>query len=63
MEMDHVIEAGAAGIGLLRTEFMFMNRVAAPSEEEQYLRCAPWSSGLAGRASPSAHSTSAATRG
>ena len=37
MEMDHVIEAGAAGIGLLRTEFMFMNRLAAPNEEEQYL--------------------------
>ena len=37
MEMDHVIEAGAAGIGLLRTEFMFMNRMAAPNEEEQYL--------------------------
>lgn len=37
MEMDHVIEAGAAGIGLLRTEFMFMNRLAAPNEEEQYV--------------------------
>ena len=36
MEMDHVIDAGAAGIGLLRTEFMFMNRATAPSEEEQY---------------------------
>lgn len=36
MEMEHVIEAGAAGIGLLRTEFMFMNRAAVPSEEEQY---------------------------
>lgn len=37
MEMHHVIEAGAAGIGLLRTEFMFMNRATAPGEEEQYL--------------------------
>ncbi len=37
MEMDHVIEAGAAGIGLLRTEFMFMNRATVPTEEEQYL--------------------------
>jgi phosphotransferase system enzyme I (PtsI) len=36
MEMNHVVEAGAAGIGLLRTEFMFMNRVTAPTEEEQY---------------------------
>lgn len=37
MEMEHVIEAGAAGIGLLRTEFMFMNRPMPPTEEEQYL--------------------------
>lgn len=36
MEMDYVIEAGAAGIGLLRTEFMFMNRATPPEEEEQY---------------------------
>ncbi|MGE5442111.1 MAG: phosphoenolpyruvate--protein phosphotransferase [Bacteroidota bacterium] len=36
MEMDQVIETGAAGIGLLRTEFMFMNRLTPPSEEEQY---------------------------
>ena len=44
MEMDHVIEAGAAGIGLLRTEFMFMNRPTPPSEEEQYCRSARSSS-------------------
>ena len=37
IEMDHVIDVGAAGIGLLRTEFMFMNRATRPSEEEQYL--------------------------
>lgn len=36
MEMEHVVEAGAAGIGLLRTEFMFMNRPMPPTEEEQY---------------------------
>ncbi len=30
------IEARAAGIGLYRTEFLFMNRAAPPSEEEQY---------------------------
>jgi len=36
-EIENVIEAGAAGIGLLRTEFMFMNRAMPPSEEEQYL--------------------------
>lgn len=36
LEMEHVIDAGAAGIGLLRTEFMFMNRPMPPTEEEQY---------------------------
>lgn len=35
VELDMVEQAGAAGIGLLRTEFMFMNRAAPPDEEEQ----------------------------
>ena len=30
------VEARAAGIGLYRTEFLFMNRAGAPSEEEQF---------------------------
>lgn len=30
------IDAGAEGVGLLRTEFMFMNRPDLPSEEEQF---------------------------
>lgn len=29
-------EAGCAGIGLLRTEFLFLGREAAPTEKEQY---------------------------
>ena len=29
-------EAGAAGIGLFRSEFLFMNRAALPDEDEQY---------------------------
>lgn len=36
MEMPLVNQVGAAGIGLLRSEFMFMNRGDLPSEEEQY---------------------------
>jgi phosphotransferase system enzyme I (PtsI) len=36
IEMDHVIEVGAAGIGLLRTEFLFLNRSTMPNEDEQY---------------------------
>ena len=35
IEMDMVTQAGAEGVGLLRTEFMFMNRDDIPSEGEQ----------------------------
>jgi phosphotransferase system enzyme I (PtsI) len=35
-DIDGAIEAGAVGIGLLRTEFLFMNRPDLPSEDEQY---------------------------
>jgi len=38
IQMDMVGQAAAAGIGLLRTEYMFMNRHNIPSEEEQYLK-------------------------
>ena len=35
-DMDQVKAAGAAGIGLFRTEFLFLNRDGMPSEEEQF---------------------------
>ena len=35
-EAEHAREAGAAGIGLFRSEFMFMNRGELPGEDEQY---------------------------
>lgn len=35
-EIGTVRAAGASGVGLLRSEFMFMNRKDLPSEEEQY---------------------------
>ncbi len=35
VEMEAVAHAGARGVGLLRTEFMFMNRDDIPSEDEQ----------------------------
>jgi len=35
-EIDGVLTAGAAGVGLLRSEFLFMNREDLPSEDEQY---------------------------
>lgn len=35
-EAEIVIKNGAEGIGLFRTEFLFMNRNSPPSEEEQF---------------------------
>lgn len=35
-DLHVVLESGAVGVGLLRTEFMFMNRATLPDEEEQY---------------------------
>jgi len=35
-ELDDIAENGAEGIGLFRTEFLYLNRVQPPSEEEQY---------------------------
>lgn len=36
-ELDEIARHGAEGIGLFRTEFLFMNREESPTEEEQYL--------------------------
>lgn len=35
-ELDDVAACGAEGIGLYRTEFLYFNRTAPPTEEEQY---------------------------
>ncbi len=35
-DVDHVRSAGADGVGLFRTEFLFLNREVLPTEEEQY---------------------------
>jgi phosphotransferase system enzyme I (PtsI) len=35
-DMAEVLEAGADGVGLFRTEFMFLNRKDLPGEEEQF---------------------------
>jgi phosphotransferase system enzyme I (PtsI) len=34
-EVEHVLESGASGIGLYRTEFFYLGRPHLPSEEEQ----------------------------
>jgi phosphotransferase system enzyme I (PtsI) len=35
-EAEQAFESGAAGVGLFRTEFLFMNRPGLPDEDEQY---------------------------
>jgi phosphotransferase system enzyme I (PtsI) len=35
-DMPEVLEAGAEGVGLFRSEFMFLNRSDLPSEDEQF---------------------------
>jgi len=35
-DVDAALAAGAEGVGLFRSEFMFMNRADLPSEEEQF---------------------------
>lgn len=35
-DLPHALEQGAEGIGLFRTEFLFMNRTSLPDEEEQF---------------------------
>lgn len=48
-ELDAALEAGAGGIGLLRTEFLFMNREELPDEEEQYRGLLSIIAGMAGK--------------
>ena len=35
-DVDSVLDNGAEGIGLYRTEFLYLNRATLPTEEEQY---------------------------
>jgi phosphotransferase system enzyme I (PtsI) len=35
-ELDQAVNAGAVGLGLVRTEFLYMNRGDLPDEEEQF---------------------------
>lgn len=48
-EVDHALAAGAEGVGLLRTEFLFMNREDLPDEDTQYEALAEIVTGMAGR--------------
>jgi phosphotransferase system enzyme I (PtsI) len=48
-EIGQAVVAGAEGVGLLRTEFLFMNREDLPSEEEQYQSLVQVIEGMGGR--------------
>jgi phosphotransferase system enzyme I (PtsI) len=48
-ELGQAVAAGAEGIGLLRTEFLYMNREDLPGEEEQYEALAEIVGGMNGR--------------
>jgi phosphoenolpyruvate-protein phosphotransferase (PTS system enzyme I) len=48
-ELEQAIESGAAGIGLVRTEFLFMNRETPPSEDEQVEALSALVRGMRGR--------------
>ena len=48
-DLGQALAVGAEGVGLLRTEFLFMNRSDLPDEEEQYRMLAEIITGMAGR--------------
>ena len=48
-ELDQALVAGAQGLGLVRTEFLYMNRDDLPDEDEQYKAYAGLVRGMEGR--------------
>ena len=48
-EADACLERGAAGVGLFRTEFLFLNRATPPGEDEQFEAYAAVIRSLGGR--------------
>ncbi len=48
-ELAQTVDVGASGIGLVRTEFLFMNRDEPPSEDEQYAMLVGLITGMQGR--------------
>ena len=48
-ELDQALVAGAQGLGLVRTEFLYMNRDDLPDEEEQYKAYTGLVRGMEGR--------------
>ncbi|WP_376794167.1 phosphoenolpyruvate--protein phosphotransferase [Thermogemmatispora sp.] len=48
-EVPQALDAGAEGVGLMRTEFLFLGRAAPPSEDEQYAAYCAMARALNGR--------------
>ncbi|HXQ50728.1 MAG TPA: phosphoenolpyruvate--protein phosphotransferase [Stellaceae bacterium] len=48
-ELDQALAAGAQGLGLVRTEFLYMNREDLPDEDEQYKAYAGLVRGMDGK--------------
>jgi phosphotransferase system enzyme I (PtsI) len=48
-DLRDVLDSGASGVGLFRSEFLFLNRQGLPSEEEQFEAYKSVAQGLAGR--------------
>ena len=48
-ELDAVAASGAEGIGLFRSEFMFLNRATLPTENEQFAQLSQVVKKLSGR--------------
>ncbi|MBS0321670.1 MAG: phosphoenolpyruvate--protein phosphotransferase [Proteobacteria bacterium] len=48
-DVDQAIENGAAGVGLFRSEFLFLNREGLPSEDEQFESYRAVAVGMKGR--------------
>jgi phosphoenolpyruvate-protein phosphotransferase (PTS system enzyme I) len=48
-DVEQTLEAGAAGVGLFRSEFLFLNRPGLPSEDEQFEAYRAVAEGLEGK--------------
>jgi phosphotransferase system enzyme I (PtsI) len=48
-DLEQALEAGANGVGLFRSEFLFLNRPGLPSEDEQFEAYRSVAAGLEGR--------------
>lgn len=50
-DLEKVLQYDGEGVGLFRTEFLFMDRTAMPTEEEQFEAYKTVAEGLTGQAS------------